>query len=228
MSPASVIGWTMLSIVVPGAAHLRSGRRRIGFALLGVFLALIVAGVVVGVSIVGNPGALVRDSTLITTSVLAGVGALAWFVLVLTSYITLKPDRLNGTGQIVTGIVAGVLCVAVMAPFASVTNLVIVGRDTVNQIFAGDPEGTTAPIKQHDPWNGRDRVNFLLIGGDAAGNRTGVRTDSMTVASVHVKTGNTVMFSLPRNLQHVHFPRAPPWPGSSPTGSWPSCPTAAC
>ncbi|WP_344745622.1 LCP family protein [Streptosporangium vulgare] len=28
----------------------------------------------------------------------------------------------------------------------------------------------------------------------------------MTMASVHVETGNTAMFSLPRNLQHVRFP----------------------
>ncbi|WP_277305634.1 LCP family protein [Spongiactinospora sp. TRM90649] len=206
MSAASVIGWTGISALLPGAAHLRAGRRRPGYILLGAFVLVLLGGLAFGIATWHNPGLAVRDSTLLTASVLAGVGALAWFLLVLFSYITLKPDRLNSGGQIVSGIAVGVLCVTVITPFALVAGTVIEARETVNSIFRSNHEGTTVPIKEEDPWNGRERVNFLLVGGDAAGNRTGVRTDSMTVASVHVKTGNTVMFSLPRNLQHVRFP----------------------
>jgi LCP family protein required for cell wall assembly len=51
-----------------------------------------------------------------------------------------------------------------------------------------------------------DRLNILLLGGDAGADRIGVRTDSVNLASVDTKTGRTVMFSLPRNLQNVPFP----------------------
>ena len=48
-------------------------------------------------------------------------------------------------------------------------------------------------------------MNILLLGGDADTNRVGVRTDSINVASIDVKTGNTVLLSLPRNLENVRF-----------------------
>ncbi|MEV7006786.1 LCP family protein [Streptosporangium sp. NPDC051022] len=208
MTTASLIGWTGLSVILPGAAHLRSGRRRTGYVLLTLFGVLLAAAVVAALLLWGNIGFLTRDSTLLTAAILAGVGAVAWFLLVLSSYISLRPNRLTGKGQIVSGIAIGVLCVAVMSPFALAASAALTGRDMANAIFqssTGDDPAVT-PIKHEDPWNGRDRVNFLLVGGDGAGNREGIRTDSMTVASVHIETGNTVMFSLPRNLQHVRFP----------------------
>ncbi|MFD1934468.1 LCP family protein [Nonomuraea mangrovi] len=218
MSLGSIIGWTALSAIIPGAAHLRAGRRRTGFILLGSFGALLIAALVYGLSFMGNIGAVTRESTMLTVSVAAVIGALAWFALVLTSYITLGPDRLNGRGQIVSGIVVGLLCVSVMAPFALTANTMLTVRETVQGIFPSTADPDVQPIKEEDPWNGKDRVNFLLIGGDGAGNRDGVRTDSMTVASVHIKTGNTVLFSLPRNLQHVRFPASSPLAKHFPNG----------
>ncbi|MFB9247560.1 LCP family protein [Sphaerisporangium melleum] len=218
LTTGSILAWTLLSIVVPGAAHLRAGQRRVGFVLLGVFGALLVAGVVFTVVVRYNLGLAVKDGTWATIAVAAAAGALAWFALVITSYIALGPDRLPQSGQVVSGIMVGVLCVGVMAPFALTATSVMTVRDTTNAIFQPVPGTTVAPVKQEDPWNGRRRVNFLLIGGDAAGNRTGVRTDSMTVASVDVRTGNSVMFSLPRNLQFVHFPKGDPLAARFPNG----------
>ncbi|WP_329429770.1 LCP family protein [Streptosporangium sp. NBC_01495] len=209
LTVGALIGWTALSALLPGAAHLRSGHRRTGYILLTIFGALLLA-ILVGALVLsgeGNAGFLARDSTLMTGAVLAIAGAIAWFLLVLFSYVSLGPDRLSGRGQIVSGIAVGVLCVSVMAPFALTASTVMTGKETANAIFesaSGNP--TAVPVKHEDPWGGRKRVNFLLVGGDGAGNREGVRTDSMTMASVHVATGNTAMFSLPRNLQHVRFP----------------------
>ncbi|MGJ6966270.1 LCP family protein [Streptosporangium sp. G11] len=209
MTVGALIGWTALSAVLPGAAHLRSGHRRTGYILLTIFGALLLAALVGGfvIGAEGNAGFVARDSTLMTGAVLAIVGAIAWFLLVLFSYVSLGPDRLSGRGQIVSGIAVGVLCVSVMAPFALTASTVLTGKETANAIFESNSGNPTAvPVKHEDPWGGRKRVNFLLVGGDGAGNREGVRTDSMTMASVHVATGNTAMFSLPRNLQHVRFP----------------------
>ncbi|MFB9884712.1 LCP family protein [Planobispora siamensis] len=219
LTAGALIGWTALSAILPGAAHLRAGRRRAGSILLGVFVLLLISAAVAGFLLKDNVGFATRDSTLTLGIGLAALGALGWFLLVLSSYITLGPNRLNGAGQVVSGIVVGVLCVAVMTPFALTASTVLTAKDTVNEIFPSTPDDSAAtPIKAEDPWGGRDRVNFLLIGGDGAGNREGIRTDSMNVASIHIKTGNTVMFSLPRNLQHVRFPPGSPLAKQFPNG----------
>ncbi|MEU8248367.1 LCP family protein [Nonomuraea sp. NPDC048916] len=212
LNVASILGWTALSALVPGAAHLRAGHRRTGLALLGAYGVLLLGALAFGLTRnKENIANLVGDDMLVTVITIAALSALCWFALLVTSYVTLNPNRLNQQGQIVSGIVVGVLCVIVMAPFAFAASTVMETRSTIHQIFRSattDPD--VAPIKEEDPWNGKERVNFLLVGGDAAGNRTGVRTDSMNVASVHIPTGNTVLFSLPRNLQHVRFPQTSP------------------
>ncbi|MBO3752487.1 LCP family protein [Streptosporangiaceae bacterium NEAU-GS5] len=206
MTAKTVLGWTLLSALVPGAAHLRAGRRRTGYILLGLFAALIIGGGAYAVQFRGHLGGAVAESTLNTLMIAFGVLAVAWFAVVVMSYVALNPNRLPQSGQVVTGVVVGVLCVAVMAPFAVTAKYVKTANDTLGAIFPSTDDGSSvAPIKAEDPWAGRKRVNFLLIGGDAAGNREGVRTDSMTVASVNIGSGNTVLFSLPRNLQFARF-----------------------
>jgi LCP family protein required for cell wall assembly len=107
-----------------------------------------------------------------------------------------------------------------MSPFAFVANTMLTVRNTLDAIFPteSDPDVPSVAQNPEDPWHGKARVNFLLIGGDAASNRTGVRTDSMNVASVDIKTGATVLFSLPRNLQHVRFPPTSPLQKQFPNG----------
>ncbi|MBB5780185.1 LCP family protein [Nonomuraea jabiensis] len=210
-----------MSAIAPGAAHLRAGRRRTGLILLSVYAVLLLAALAYGLTRnLQNLTAFAGDGMMVTVVVVASVLALLWFAVLVTSYVALGPNRLNQQGQVLTGIVVGVLCVAVMSPFALTANYVLTAREAIKQIFpsVSDPEAP-APVKEgEDPWGGKDRVNFLLIGGDAAGNRTGVRTDSMNVASIDLKTGNTVLFSLPRNLQHVRFPPTSPLHKQFPNG----------
>ncbi|MEU4578891.1 MULTISPECIES: LCP family protein [Nonomuraea] len=209
-----MLGWTLLSAVLPGAAHLRTGRRRTGLILVSSYAVLLLALLAFGLVVWNDPTAATRFASpgwLLTLTIVSGACALAWFALVAFSYAALRPARLDRQGQIISGILVGVLCVAVMVPFGYGANGVQETKNTITHIFrpaSSDPDGQ--PVKEEDPWNGKDRVNFLLIGGDAAGNRTGMRTDSMNVASVHIPTGNTVLFSLPRNLQHVRFPPTSP------------------
>jgi LCP family protein required for cell wall assembly len=51
------------------------------------------------------------------------------------------------------------------------------------------------------------RYNILLLGGDSGPNRSGLRPDSLTLASIDKETGRTVLVGLPRNLQNVPFPK---------------------
>ncbi len=93
-------------------------------------------------------------------------------------------------------------------PFAVGFRYASAQRDFIRDVFAPTASATRPDqASAEDPWLGRDRVNVLLLGGDAGPNRVGTRTDSIMVASVDVDSGDTVLFSLPRNLEDVPFPR---------------------
>jgi LCP family protein required for cell wall assembly len=69
-----------------------------------------------------------------------------------------------------------------------------------------------------DPWGERDRVNVLLLGGDAGPDRTGTRTDTIILASIDTHSGDTVLFSVPRNLQKAPFPKGSRLANAYPNG----------
>jgi LCP family protein required for cell wall assembly len=75
---------------------------------------------------------------------------------------------------------------------------------------------TTSTIVE--PFAGVDRVNVLLLGGDAGPFRYSLRTDSMILVSVDPKTGDSAMISIPRALQHVPFPPGTPLAQQFPKG----------
>lgn len=215
----TVLGWTLLSVVAPGAAHLRAGRRGTGLTLLTLYLAgllaLLTAWLVQGF---GLAGAVAADSGLVTAlTVGATLLGLCWFALVVHSFVVLRPALLTQNAQLVTGCVAGLLAVAVLLPFGLTARSLWVGNDALNEVF-DTPAGGMAPIHRADPWAGRERVNVLLLGGDADDNRIGVRTDSMHVASIDVRSGNTVLLSLPRNLEYVRFKPGTPLAQQFPDG----------
>ncbi|WP_230984996.1 LCP family protein [Microbispora oryzae] len=202
---AALLGWVALSVVLPGAAHLRAGWRRTGITLLCCHLTVLVcvAGVLAG----ADAGLAARAlNWLAQMSLVAGVCAAAWFCLVVHSFMVLRPGRLRPSAQIVTGALAGVLAVTVAAPFAITARYLTVSRRTIDSVFSSQ-EGAGRP---GDPWGGRRRVNVLLLGGDWDEGRVGIRTDSVNVASVDVETGDTVLLGLPRNLEHILFPPGSP------------------
>jgi polyisoprenyl-teichoic acid--peptidoglycan teichoic acid transferase len=69
-----------------------------------------------------------------------------------------------------------------------------------------------------DPWQGRTRVNVLLLGGDGGPDRVGIRTDTVIVASINTRTGDIVLLGLPRNLQRIPFQRGSVLANAYPNG----------
>ncbi|MEX1124999.1 MAG: LCP family protein, partial [Acidimicrobiia bacterium] len=65
---------------------------------------------------------------------------------------------------------------------------------------------TTLPL-------GVTRITVLLLGGDAGPGRSGLRTDTMIVASVETVTGDAVLFGLPRDMTGFTFSDGSPFPG---------------
>jgi LCP family protein required for cell wall assembly len=55
-------------------------------------------------------------------------------------------------------------------------------------------------------WDGLERLNIVLFGADAGEGRSGLRTDTTIVLSIDPSTGNTAMFSVPRDLSNAPLP----------------------
>ncbi len=75
------------------------------------------------------------------------------------------------------------------------------------------PEETAAALAaqkeaaKHLPaWQKRGRLNLVLLGADAGPGRSGLRTDTMMVATIDLKTHRAALFSVPRNMGGVPLP----------------------
>ena len=55
-------------------------------------------------------------------------------------------------------------------------------------------------------WDGLERLNVLLLGADSGEGRRNIRTDTMIVMSIDPETGDTAMFSVPRNYAQAPLP----------------------
>ncbi|MFC5753421.1 LCP family protein [Actinomadura rugatobispora] len=200
---------TLASALVWGVAHLVTGRRIVGSILLGAFVLLGAAAAVLGLFFRPRLMELAVQPAWLS-GVAGGILALGlvWVTVVIRSYQLARPGSLSLGASTAGAVAVTVLCFAVAVPVSWGAYNTYVARDTLTSIFqAGGGNGRAVNTK--DPWNGQSRVNVLLLGGDAAANRQGVRTDSMTLASIDTKTGETVLLSLPRNLENVPMPAGP-------------------
>jgi len=215
------VALTALGTIVPGAGLIRTRYHRFGWVLLTCFVAALMtaAGYVL---LKGPVNAVlelaVRPDLLVAASGAAVFGALLWvFSIVLTNRGT-EPVDVDGAQRLGLQAFTAVMCLAVALPTVEVVRYSTIQRDVVSIVFDGKggaapPGGPTASRPQKnsdDPWKKVPRVNVLLLGSDAGDDRTGVRTDSMIVASIDTRTGNTVLFGIPRNLERVPFPKDNP------------------
>ena len=69
-------------------------------------------------------------------------------------------------------------------------------------------------------WQQLPRLNVLLLGADDGEGREGTRTDTVMVASIDTKTGDTALISLTRNWMRMPFPADSPLHKIYPTGFW--------
>ncbi len=67
--------------------------------------------------------------------------------------------------------------------------------------------GSQVPEVSIPPWDGRERLNILLIGADEQGG--GHNTDTLITVSIDPVTKQVAMFSLPRDTQYVPIPPGP-------------------
>ena len=209
-----VIGWTLLGSLVPGTGLLAAGRRTSG--LVAISLGSLAASLVMTFLLAGNPMALLRSfvsqpDRFLVLAVGLAVLVLLWAAMVIATYAATRRYAHLGTRHRVVSLLTVTALIALVAlPTAKVGSYSLIMRDTLTGIFgntasafagAGPDNSNTA-----DPWANTARVNVLLIGSDAGADRIGIRPDTLILASINTQTGDTVLFSLPRNLQKVPFP----------------------
>jgi len=206
---AASVWLTVVAAVIPGSGFWLAGRRRLGAAVVGVTVAGMLAALLLGLL---NPRlylhSALKPTRLLEITIALIVVSVAWMAVIMLSHLELRPPQATTLQRVVGVSVAIVLCLIVAAPFAVGARYAYATRDLINHVFKKDPVSKWTPQRFTDsnPWGGQSRVNILLLGGDGGVDRQGVRTDSMIVASLDTSTGDTTLFSLPRNLENAPFP----------------------
>ncbi len=206
-----VLGLTTLGAVLPGSAFWVLRRRVLG---ANVFAAFVLGLAGVTYVLVAQRRMLLRllvqSEWLAAVIVALAVGFLAWAAVVVASDLLARPRDLGSRGRLGASAFTALLCLLLAAPFGVGMRYAAVQRDFIQDVFAPSTDSSSATrptlVTEDDPWQGRDRVNVLLLGGDAGPDRFGSRTDSIILASIDVDSGDTVLFGLPRNLEDVPFP----------------------
>ena len=229
---------TAASAVLPGLAHWVGGRRRtaVVIAATAVLLAAGTAILALTTSRTEFLTLAVRPDRLTAVIAVALAVAVAWMVLVTASYRVLDPRPATGVAQAAVILTLAGLSVAVAAPPVAVAHYAYLQRNLVTTLFPDTPDTPVAPPAADGagpgqvnaapvpagptkaPFSGRSRITILLLASDAGPDRTGTRTDSVVAASIDTRTGDTVLLSLPRNLQRIPMPPGPlraAWPNGS-------------
>jgi polyisoprenyl-teichoic acid--peptidoglycan teichoic acid transferase len=211
------IGYTILGSFIPGVGLIAARRRLIGGFVLGVFL-ILVGGLLAWA--LTDPRGLIAtavDPRLLKAITLGLILlGLVWVIVIVASHLSLTRGPLRRSQRIGASLLVGVLSFVIAAPVAVGARYSYDQAGLVNTVFhhEGNSHSATRPSAQptakQDPWKNTPRVNILLLGGDAGPDRTGTRTDTVMVASIDTKTGDTTLISLPRNTARMPFPKNSP------------------
>ncbi len=189
----------LMTLVLPGSAQIAVGNRRVGR------IALRVVGGLVGFAVLVLLVGLVFDSfwfwLAANTTFLALVRfalfamAIGWAYLFVDSWRLGDPLGLRQKQRLAMVGINGVLCFSVVGALLFGAHVVTVQRGVIKTLFTA-----SSVTAAHG-----GRFNVLLLGGDSGVTRTGLRPDSITVASIDADTGKTVLFGLPRNMLNFPF-----------------------
>lgn len=226
-----LVSWTIIGTMVPGSGLLAAGRRVLGWTLLAVTLAVaagaatfILSAETAADAALSMAGLALNPTMLLRAAIGIAIAAIAWIAVVISTHIALRRSAVLTRGQqTMASALVVALCIGIAGPAAYASDLALIQRGLIISVFddrGQDDEpavaGERPQVEQEDPWANMPRVNVLLIGSDAGADREGIRPDTLIVASVDTATGDTVMFSLPRNLERVPFPL-----GTDGSQAWP-------
>ena len=220
----------LLSLLLPGAGQVYSGRIARGLAIA----ALAVSAVVFSAWYVARSGATLADDV-VSLDVLLGllvVNALvliARFWIVADAYALAAREKRRALGR--PRPLAAAFSLLVLAALTAAPHTVLgwgtyVTYATIDTVFADEePQDVLSPpslcscrspfpalaghstaiarLRRPTRPESRRWTTVLLIGGDAGYLRVGLRADTMIAVSVQANTGRAALFSIPRNLDNA-------------------------
>jgi len=190
----------LMTLVIPGSAQLVAGNRKVGriamrlwmgvvaVTVLTLLIALIWHGFVFWLAFNAFWLGVIR-------LVLMAL-AIGWAALCMDAWRIGQPLSLMQGHRLAVVTLNGALCFSIAGALLFGAHLVGVQRNFVIAMF-----GDGVVSGSHD-----GRYNVLLLGGDSGKGRWGLRPDSITIASIDARTGQTVLFGLPRNMTNFPFP----------------------
>ena len=223
-SALAALAVAVLGALLPGTAYLVARRIRLGTLLTTLSIALYGGAAYVGLRRRDDVITWALDPGLLLWMV-AGLGALAlvWVVVLVTSYKMLRPLTVGPGSRVLGSLVIGLVCFGMVASTAMGADTLMAQRSLVQKVFSGkESKSQTRPTitPRDDVWQQLPRVNVLLLGADDGEDRQGTRTDTVMVASIDTKTGDTALISLTRNWMRMPFPADSPLHKVYPTGFW--------
>jgi len=188
-----------MTLVLPGSAQLVAGNRQVGrWATRIAAVVAALAVVVLGTSYFWHGLFFFLGTTpwvltwLRIVLVLLGI---SWAALFVDAWRLGQPLTLSMSHRRWAILVNGALAFSVAGALLYGSHEVGVTRGALVAMFGNGAKS--------DAVDGR--YNVLLLGADSGVSRWGLRTDSMTVASVDADTGKTVLIGLPRNMENFPF-----------------------
>ena len=200
----SAFAAAVFSLLVPGFGHLYLRRWRTALIFLAppTLLLALVGGIVAADGLPGLVGLLITPFGLSAAGILnillavwrGAAAADAWRGAVR------RESGLRAIGTSFAGL--AVSLVAALSIHLILGGYVATASELVGGIFSS---GTETPGATPAPrWDGKERLNVLLVGIDQRGSSTSFNTDTLIVASVDPVNGTVTMFSIPRDT--VDFP----------------------
>jgi polyisoprenyl-teichoic acid--peptidoglycan teichoic acid transferase len=190
----------VMTVFAPGSAQLVAGNRRIGRIAVRAFAVGALGALTLAALGVLWRAELVRVlTTLEFLTLLRGglvVYAVAWAYLIVDTWRIADPAGLGQRQRLELTALNCMVCLALSGSLLFASHVVAVQRDFIATVFAATEVSGAAD----------GRYNVLLLGGDAGPLRSGIRPDSITVASIDADTGRAVLIGLPRNLANAPFP----------------------
>ena len=200
-----------LGLILPGSAQAIM-KRRVGSFAIKLWVVVVLAALVTLVVALLLPsfvaGLLGNSVVVLLVCGLACLVGLFWVGLTVSTWWLSQPRRMGARKGVIFSVVAVLLAAAMMS------GTVFVG----SAAWSVSGAAWKALRPGGDPNAKKGRYNILLLGSDAGPGREGMRPDSITLASINAATGRTVLFSLPRNLENIPFPKGTPMHDAYPNG----------
>ncbi|QIK73179.1 LCP family protein [Propioniciclava coleopterorum] len=213
---------TIASALVPGLGLAWTRWRSFGLVLTLIAVGAAVA-VALGATVARGWGLSVIASPTWLSGLAWALAAfgLAWVIAIVATQLLTRPRPARWWQRLFGALLVGVLSFAVVLPSAYGARTLFDTSQLVRDVFQDpdDPGGVVVPTfgNSADPWAHKPRLNVLILGADTGDDRVGTRTDTVMVASINTRTGDTVLFGLPRQTERLVFPQ-----GSGLATIWPN------